>query len=390
MKGRLFPLGAPLSWLQLRSDPHRFATAVAGVAFAAVMMLFQLGLVHELFARAVALHERLNADLVMVGREYSSLAFSFPFAEERLYQSRGDAAVASVSRLYVAFMPWRNPATQQRQANVMVLAFRPDETPLALPDLVRQAALLKRVGTALYDRDARRNLGPVAELLQAQGPFYAELQQRRLQIAGTFALGPTFSIDASVAMSEETFLEQFSNRRGGLVDLGLIRLRPGRDPAAVARHLERRAGPDVRVLTKAELIRLEQKYWRERTPIGFTLLASMLVAFFVGAVVVYQILYGDVAEHLPEYATLKAIGFDDRFLVRLIIEQALTLSVVGMLPAVLAATGLSGIMHAVTGLTPAVTWSRFGVVFALTVGMCGIAGLLATRKLRHARPAEVF
>jgi putative ABC transport system permease protein len=64
-----FPLGSSFAWLQLRSDPLRFAAAVAGIAFAAVMVTFQLGLYEALTEGAVVVHRSLRGDLMMFSRQ---------------------------------------------------------------------------------------------------------------------------------------------------------------------------------------------------------------------------------------------------------------------------------------------------------------------------------
>ena len=52
----------------------------------------------------------------------------------------------------------------------------------------------------------------------------------------------------------------------------------------------------------------------------------------VGLVIVYQVLSTDVADHLREYATFKAMGYPHRFFLGIVFEEALILGVIGFVP----------------------------------------------------------
>ena len=115
-----------------------------------------------------------------------------------------------------------------------------------------------------------------------------------------------------------------------------------------------------------------------------------VMGFVVGAIIVYQILFADVSEHLHEYATLRAIGYSNRFLAGIVLQQAVILAALGFLPGVLIANWLYGNASEATSLPIHLTTDRTIAVFALTMIMCSLSGLLAIRRLRHLDPAEVF
>ena len=106
--------------------------------------------------------------------------------------------------------------------------------------------------------------------------------------------------------------------------------------------------------------------------------------------IVYQILYTEVATHLPQFATLKAIGFTDAYLLRLVIEEALLLSFMGFIPGVILSLGVYHIAAKETLLPMAMTVSRLVMVFGLTVAMCMFSAAMAVKKLRSADPADIF
>jgi putative ABC transport system permease protein len=386
---RWFPLGSSFAWLQLRSDPLRFAAAVAGIAFAAVMVTFQLGLYQALTEGSVVVHRRLRGDLMMISRQYEFIAINEGFTERRLQQARALPEVTSVAALDVATGKWRNPVDGRFQT-IVVFGIRPGEAPFALPDLEANASKLLREDTAFFDRTSRPAYGHITELFESQGPFETELNRQHLRIEGLFTLGTTLAVDANVVVGEKTFHNIFRQIPPGFINVGLIRLRPGADPVGVRDRLLAFLPPDVKVLTPEEFAQIEKDYWTGKTPIGFVVNAGLIVGLVVGAVIVYQILYTDVTEHLPEYATLKAMGYNDRFFARLVAGQSLILTVLGYVPGVFVSFGVFRLMREMSSLNPQATPATLAIVFVLISGMCAVAGAFATRKLRQARPAEIF
>jgi len=384
-----FPLGNSFAWLQLRSDPLRFAAAVAGIAFAAVMVTFQLGLYEALTEGAVIVHRNLRGDLVMISPQYEMIGLNESFTERRLQQTRALPEVASVAAINVATGKWRNPETGLLQT-IVVFGIRPGEAPFTLPDLEASATALLREDTGLFDRKSRPSYGHVTALFERLGPFETELNRRHIRIEGLFTLGTTLAVDANLVVGEQTFHAVFPQIPPGNINIGLIRLRPGADPEAVRDRLRAFLPSDVQVLTPDEYAQIEKNYWKGKTPIGFVINAGLIVGLVVGAVIVYQILYTDVTEHLPEYATLKAMGYGDGFFARLVAGQALILTVLGYVPGVIASFGVFRLMTAMSSLNPAATPATLAIVFVLISGMCGVAGAFATRKLRQVRPAEIF
>jgi putative ABC transport system permease protein len=384
-----FPLGSSFAWLQLRSDPLRFAAAVAGIAFAAVMVTFQLGLYQALTEGAVIVHRSLRGDLMMISRQYEFIAINEGFTERRLQQARALPEVASVAALDVATGKWRNPVDGRLQT-IVVFGIRPGEAPFALPDLEASAPELLRENTAFFDRTSRPAYGHITDLFESRGPFETELNRQHIRVEGLFTLGTTLAVDANLVVGEKTFHNIFPQIPTDFINVGLIRLRPGADPVAVRDRLLAFLPPDVKVLTPDDFAQIEKDYWTGKTPIGFVINAGLIVGLVVGAVIVYQILYTDVTEHLPEYATLKAMGYDDGFFARLVAGQALILTVLGYVPGVIATFGVFRLMREMSSLNPKATPGTLAIVFVLIAGMCGVAGAFATRKLRQARPAEIF
>jgi putative ABC transport system permease protein len=374
------PRRVPLAWLQLSQDRLRLAIATAGVAFAVVLVSMQLGFRKAMYESAVRYHERLAYDLVMVNPKTPFIGFPASFTRRRLYQTLGAREVEEVTPLYVQQAFWKNPWTHHAPTHdvIEIDGVRRNLDRLKLPDVV------------LFDAAGRPEFGPVAEAVERDGSLQAEVNDRHVTVIGLFRLGTSFGIDGSLVTSDLNFLRLFPDRAPGLVDFGLIRLRPGADPAAVERELEGALEPDVEVLTRRQFIAREIDYWGRTTPIGYVFGFGALMGLAVGGVIVYQILFSDVSEHRAEYATLKAMGYTNRDLSGLVVREAAILAVLGFVPGLLVAIGLYAVTREATRLPLAMTVGRAGAVLLLTFGMCGVSALMALRKVRSADPAEVF
>ena len=147
---------------------------------------------------------------------------------------------------------------------------------------------------------------------------------------------------------------------------------------------------DVMVLSQPQLVAHERAYWENATPIGFIFAFGSLMGLVVGMVIVYQILFSDIASHLKEYATLKAMGYSNFYLGRTLLCAALLLALFGFVPGLAISTGLYGVVGKATFLPLHMELGRASGVFAMIFSMCAGAGLLAMRKLRDANPADMF
>jgi heterocyst specific transport system permease protein len=377
----------PLAWRQLTDQRVRFAVAVLGVTFAVVLVLMQLGFSDALYASAVRLHQHLAADVVLISPQYSYLAISKPFSERRLQQARSHPDVASVTSLSFDLAPWKNPVTGHTR-NILVIGVDPSTTPLQLPGLTEQLRRTRLPDTLLSDAASRPEYGIQPAALGAGHRLTAEVARRRIFVE--FDLGTSFAVDGNAVTGRSTFLRLFPYRQERLIDIGLVRLHAGSNPERVRVELAALLPSDVEVLTKAGFIAREQAYWRRNTPIGYVFTFGVVMGLVVGAVIVYLVLFVNVAERLPEFATLKAIGFADGALFSVVLQQALILAALGFAPGMLMCCGLYRLTAHATHLPLELTFDTSGLVFVLTLFMCCASGALALRKVRAADPAEVF
>jgi putative ABC transport system permease protein len=175
-----------------------------------------------------------------------------------------------------------------------------------------------------------------------------------------------------------------------LPDVGVIKVNPGNDPKVVQQALRKALPATIAVLTKSELIELERKFQAAVSSAGPIFAMGTIVGFVVGMLISYQITYTDLADQLPQYATLKAIGYRTGYLLRVVLEQAALNALAGWIPALL----LSFLLYRIVGhaaLLPLHMTARIIFVsLGLTLGMCMISAAIAVRRVIKADPAEVF
>jgi len=300
-----------------------------------------------------------------------------------------DADVEGITPVHWSLMLWRNPETRTTRS-ILGLGFDPEDPFFINPDLPPEAALLSQKGRVLFDERSRPEFGPVAEWFRDGRTVESEISGNRVRVAGLVALGTSFGADGNLLTSSETFLDLMPNKAPGSIELGLIRLKPGADAAAVQARLTKLLPNDVRVLTKQGFIDFEQNYWRSSTSIGFIFTLGAAMGFVVGCVIVYQVLYTDVSDHLPEYATLMAMGYRVVTLVGVVVREGLLLALIGYLPAYLAGQGLYWFVRDATRLPVGMDFTRALTVFTMILVMCMLSAGLAMRRLVDADPAEIF
>jgi putative ABC transport system permease protein len=390
----------PLAWLNLVHRPLRFCIYLLGISIAVLLMFVQLGFWGALLDSVVGVIQRMKGQLVIVNHASTTLSIAEPFSLRRVAQARAVNGVEKVIPVYIRSGIWKwtqnGPLTDPQQyptpsrQYIRVLAYDPATDALDIPEVAASAQKLRVLGSALRDR---QSLGIYH--MPSDPDFTAELNDRGIHLIGTFTLGTDFAANGNLIMSDVNFAHFFhgltptSSPLDG-VDVGLIRVDQGSDLKQIKAQLEKTLPDDVEILTLPEFIKREQNFWQSNTPIGFVFLMGLIVGFVVGVIICSQILSADVNDHLSEYATLKAIGYSNTYLTRVILEEALILSVLGFVPGALLSKVLYVGLGNVTGLPLEVTFWRGLAVFGITVCMCIVSGFLALGKVWVADPAEVF
>ena len=379
----------PLSWLLLTRQPVRLLVALAGISFAGILMFMQLGFRDGLFDASVTAHRLFDADVVLISPRSASSVSMEAFPRRRLVQTLADPDVDGVTPVHWGLMLWRNPETR-RNRSILALGFNPDDPFFVDPSLAEKTDALKQKGRILFDQLSRPEFGPIADWYRDGRVVETEIAGNRVRVAGLVSLGTSFGADGNLLTSTETFLDLMPQKPPGAIEVGLVRLKPGADPERVVSRLRQRLPKDVSVLTKQGFIDFEQNYWKSSTSIGFIFTLGAAMGFVVGCVIVYQVLYTDVSDHLPEYATLMAMGYRLSHLLGVVVREGFYLAAMGYVPAYMAGQGLYWFVRDATKLPVGMDLSRALTVLVMILVMCMLSSFLAMRRLIDADPAEIF
>ena len=388
-------LNIPLPWLQLVKQKVRFFVALAGIAFISVLMFMQIGFQDALYASATQVHKHLRGDLFLISSQYKSLTSTQSFPRSRLYQILGFNGIESVEPLYVQFAKLKNPING-RKYPIYILGFDPVKSIFKLPEVDQNFQLLKIPDQVFFDRAARPEFGPIAEYFQKNQPIGMEIFSYlgtigyKVKVSGLFTLGPSFGVDGNLIVSSSTFFNIFPEHRSNQIDIGLIHLKPNVNPQAILTTLSNSLPKDVTVMTRQEFIDFEKSYWTLRTPIGFVFNLMVMMGFVVGVIVVYQILYSNISTHIVQFATLKAMGFRNKYLLNVVFQQAVILAILGYIPGFAISLGLYDIAKNATKLPIVMDLNKGLLVFISVIVMCLTSGFFSTNKLRKVDPAEIF
>jgi putative ABC transport system permease protein len=376
----------PLAWRNLLANKPRLLRSSGGIGFAVLLMLMQLGFERAFFNASLEVIQLLDGDLFLQRASKYRFATKDPFSARDLEAARVVPGVASAWPLYADWhhVFWRNPVNG-KDFLVRVLAFDPDQPVFSLPQPEGSPKNLSNLDTGLVDRRARRFLG------MDPPPPASELNGSKIKIVGSFAIGPDFENDGTVVIGNRTFAKLLPNPRGDPdVELGVIKLNPGSDQATVQQAVAAAVPKAVAVLTKAQLLELERKFQADVSSAGPIFAMGTLVGFIVGMLISYQIIYTDVAEQQPQYATMKAMGYRTRYLIQVVLEQAALSALLGWVPAVLVSILLFRIVGGVALLPLRMTIGLALISLGLTLAMCLISAVLAVRRVVSTDPAEVF
>ncbi|MBM5810233.1 MAG: ABC transporter, partial [Cyanobacteria bacterium M_surface_9_m1_291] len=194
----------PLSWLLLTRQPMRLAVALAGIAFAGILMFMQLGFRDGLFEASVTVHKLFDADVVLVSpRTMSSIGMA-SFPRRRLVQTLADPDVIGISPINWNLLLWRNPEARTTRS-ILTLGIEPDD-PIFLDETIRrQARLLQNRGWVLFDQRSRPEFGPIEAWIKQGRTVETEVSGQRIRVADLVSLGPSFGADGNMITSRETY-----------------------------------------------------------------------------------------------------------------------------------------------------------------------------------------
>tara|TARA_B110000503_G_scaffold134452_1_gene213490 strand:- start:958 stop:2130 length:1173 start_codon:yes stop_codon:yes gene_type:complete len=378
----------PIGWLQLTHSKGRLAAAVAGVAFANVLVFVQLGLASSMATATLRPYDFFNADIMISAQDANALTEGGNVARQWMFQALADPDVVAATPIYIGMMNWQQP---DLTLALLTFGIVPNNDAFIAPDIVRKIAPLRLQNGAIIDFNTRGLSPDVAASIRPQSPQTFEVSGQTVTLFDTFQGGGGFGSDGHMIMSDQSFLALSGGRSAGAPDHILLHVASGADPAVVADRLRGAiSDQSLRIRTYATAIQQDITYQSTQRPTGVIFGFGVVIGILVGIVIVYQVLSTDVADHMREYATFKAMGYGQWFFLGVVLEEALILAVFGFIPgSIIGYSMLSG-MREITNLPIVLTGTMAFQVFFGTLAACAISGALATRKLAAADPADLF
>jgi len=373
----------PVAWLNTIQNPKRTATAVGGICFAVLLIFMQAGFLGAARMNASLAYSILDFDLILVSRGYLTMPRSETIDPYRVIQASSVPGVAQAAGLYIDGGDWRNQSTGD-SASCFVFGVSTEARTFLDPVVNANTLRLKDSLTAMVDLRSRPAYGPWS----VGGT--AKVNNQSLKIVGDYSLGMGLLADGSVVVSHNTYARLFGQNAADRYNFGLIKVSPGENPETVAERLRATLADDVVISTKAEIMRREERYFVSVKPVGIMFQVGMGVAFIVGAVILYQILSSEISNRMKEFATLKAMGYTERYIYGVGIAQGLLFSLMGYFPSLALSFILYRVLRALSGFPVYMDLNRALFVFALTLGMCVIAAALSLGKIKRADPADLF
>ena len=413
---------ASIARKNLFEDIPRFLVAQAGIMFAVSLVTVQLGILKG-FSRSTAIViDYAHADLWVASKEMVAFELTSPIPADYINKSIAVTGVDRAEILLVRAGRWRG--VDGKLSPARIFGFNPDGELFAgwtLSDGSLNA--IKQPYTAIVASGVEKSLGldentrtgsiaglPVtivgtAKDVQsnASSPFLFS----SLETANTYG---DAEINSSINCIRQpngdlNCANSFKNRPLGqkLGDLAppkplslsdpisyiLIRAKPGQNLPQLKQRLLA-ALPETQILTQAEIAAITRNYWEVRTGVGFILGLGATVGFIVGMVVVGQILYASVADHIREFGTLKAMGASNGVIYRIIIEQSLWMAILGYVPSMGICLALGQWTQMTRGIMILIEPSTAAAVLLLTVVMCMGSAIFAVQKVTRVDPAIVF
>ncbi len=381
----------------LFQDLPRFIVAQAGIMFAVGLVSIQTGLLNGFTKSTTLLIDNANADLWVASEDMRYLDLTLPMPYERVAQAEAVEGVEVAEALISQGSVWRYAFDQI--APIKIVGFDPDGELFRPAPLVEgDFSKIKQPYNIIVDELDLGSLdipgvGATADI----GSFKAQVSGKTSGLRSIVSSPYVFTslpnalayLESPVASPDDNPSDPPSLTPERRINFVLVRAEPGQNLQTLKKRLESEL-PDVRALTQTELTELTQTYWRNSTGVGYILGLGAAVGVVVGTVVVGQILYSSVSDHLKEFGTLKAMGSSDWYIYRVILEQALWMAVLGYVPGIALSAGLGAWTAQAQAIAILINPGIAAGVFVITVVMCSGAAVFAIQKVTRLDPAMVF
>lgn len=416
----------PLAWKNLTHNRVRTAIGVAGVGFAVILIFMQMGFKGAIRKTATQIYDALDFDLMLRSPAYLHLTEPRSFPRSRIHQAASLPEVVHVRPFYLGLSEWQAPvlhgdelaraseAAQERAGQwrgIITMGTDPSDPAFVREDIREEARKLTDARFVIVDDKSKAEYGPLEgdRFSEADIGVKTSLGPNRVQIVGLFRLGTGMASNGACLTSPEGYVRACPWQTIDEINFGLLKLDDPSSAEAVKQQLQQMYGipggmqqddsiysassltnTDVEILTRDEVNAVEEYRWVVDTPLGQIFTLGVWVAMFVGVAIVYQVLSTDIANMMGEYATLKAMGYSNRYLTFVVLQQSILLAIVGYIPSLAISRVLYWFVEEQSGMPMFMTTRIIVTVLLLAIAICVVSGMAALRKLYQADPADLF
>ncbi|WP_395649371.1 FtsX-like permease family protein [Planktothrix agardhii] len=414
---------ASLARKNLFEDIPRFLVAQAGIMFAVSLVTIQNGILTGFIRSSSILIDHSKADFWIASKDMIHLELTMPISLERMTQSQTVEGVERAEAFIFRNARWRDPLENKIHA-VTVVGSDPDGELFSPWNIIQgDANALKNPYTIMVDESKLnalkiKNIGDIAKLGGLEVKLGGITQGTQSIVSNSFIFTSLKNANAYVNSPVKTqtlcqlqnddlqctqsYEDQSSTQKpvnsppprplnlADPITYVLIKAKPDQDLTQLKQKLKQTLPNDVQVLSREEMSMVMRTFWQKRTGVGFVLSLGAAIGVLVGMVVVGQILYSSVSDHLKEFGTLKAMGASDWVIYGIILEQALWMAVLGYIPGMALCFGVAYWAGATQGILILITPLSALGVFGLTVVMCTGSAFFAIQKVTKVDPAIVF
>jgi putative ABC transport system permease protein len=360
-------------------ERQRFLSGVLAVAFSALLIVLQCGLLLGLFAITSIPIDHSSADLWVGSPAVPSVDLGRPVPESYLLRVASQPEVERTEIFLQGFMHWAKPNGGSELC--IIIGSRLEQDSLgALRELTPELrGRLTEPGAIVVDEGDLERLG-----IKGIGDT-AEVTNHRVRVVGLVRgirslSGPFIFCSVTTARA----LLRFSAEQTTYI------VARCHDPAEAPAVVERlRSYPTMTAFTSAEFSRRSQLHWLTKTKAGMALGCAAALGLLVGAAVTSQTLYAATVASLREYAVLQALGIPRWRIAGMVVALSFWVGAAGVglaLPTVFGLARGAG-MLGVPVLTPGWLLSSATTV---TLLMAVLSGFWALRSLRLIEPAVLL
>jgi putative ABC transport system permease protein len=364
-------------------ERQRFAPAVLAVAFSALLIVLQSGLLLGFFSLKSIPIDQADAGLWIGHPAVQSVDLGRPIPERWLERVAAQPEVTRTEPYLMAMVVLNRPDGES-EACILIGARLDDESLGAIRGLTPE--LRRKLTEPMTLAADQSDLGQLGRGAGGLGDDHAEISGRRVRIVGRVpgikGLGAAY-----LFASLETARQLCQGLGPDQVSFVLGRCRRPEEAVQVARRLRKEY--DMAAFTNGEFSTSTRLYWLTKTQAGTATAWTALLGLLVGTVITSQILYAATASYRREYAVLRALGIPRRRLFMAVLTQAFWVGIAGIGLAFLGAFGmvrLAGALGIVVLLTPGLLAGGA----AVTMVMALLSSLVALRSLWRIEPAELL